>query len=444
MAYRTLLWRVLFSIACSMVSVTVVHGAAFSDVSGDDAQSTAITYLHDAGIVVGYTDGTFKPEQNINRAEWLKMLYTGLQLAMTTEETGGFFDVPQEAWFADYVDSAASVGIANGYADGFFRPDQTVNYVESLKMLLMAGDVELIQPTTNPAVDVAFDSWFAPYVATALGKNVIEVGVSAMIDPSKEMTRGETSELLYRLLKSRENDGVYALGELWETVDFPSVFTSVKVPDGWQQIIEENQVVLWGQDTTNHQVSYVRTTEDSGVVVIAHDNNSEGLSETAYFDTVRTAASTDAVITEETHWGNASCISVKTPHDTSTTVDLYSYLDDGTVVILYGTYGDGVVGAQRGRKIDQIFLSFRPIEGTDDSRSQEEILASARANIAIDGKGTETLGWFSDKIVLSTDAIGVGTGPIDYYYSASFNITLKYERSFDVILDIAEGQTDAF
>lgn len=439
-----LFWKGFFVIALTVSGGHAALASTFSDVPDDHSYSAAINYLAEQGIVIGYTDSTFKPDQSINRAEWLKMLSVGLSLQIDSTTVTNFPDVPEESWFAQYVRTASSHDIVSGYPDGFFRPEQTVNHVESLKMLLLAGDITVTQPIENPTLDVSADAWFAPYVATALEKNIIEVGVSANIEPEKEMTRGETALLLYRLLKSRENEGIYNLSELWDTYDFPTVFTSVKVPEGWQIIEEAQQVVLWSQDTTNHQVSYVRTTDDSGAIVIVHDANSAGLSEEEYFASVTAAAPSEATITETTHWGDVPAIAIATTYDDYTTVDLYAYLDDGSVAILYSTYGHGIVGAQRGRKIAQILNSFRPIAGSTDTRPDEEILAQARANIAIDGKGTETLGWFSDKMLISTDTIGVGTGPVDYYYSPSFNITLKYERSFDVILDIQEGQTDAF
>ena len=49
-----------------------------------------------------------------------------------------------------------------------------------------------------------------------------------------------------------------------------------------------------------------------------------------------------------------------------------------------------------------------------------------------------------DAIIIETDAIGVGTGPIDYYYSEKIDLTIKYERSADVILDAREGRTTKF
>lgn len=438
-------WRFFCGLLLSLLGATIVHAGTFSDVPDEHANATAINDLATNGIVIGYEDGTFKPDQTINRAEWLKMLSVGLNLSLKTDASQNFPDVPAEAWFADYVANAASNGIVDGYPDGFFRPEQTVNRVESLKMLLLAGGVTPETPTENPAIDVLAGEWFASSVSTALSKNIIEIGVTATVDPAADMTRGESAEFLYRLLQSRENDGVYNLSERWDTVEFPSVFTSLKVADGWTTVAEATQIVIWSQDTTNHQISYVRTTQDSGVVVIAHDSNSDGLSSTDYFTGVRANVSADATVTESTEWGDVPALLVETPHEDSTTVDLYAYLDDGSVAILYGTYGKGMVGMQRGRKIVAMLKSFRPIPGNPtDSRTSEEILSDARANIAIDGKGTETLGWFTDQTLISTDAIGVGTGPVDYYYSPSFNITLKYERSFDVILDITEGETDAF
>ena len=56
----------------------------------------------------------------------------------------------------------------------------------------------------------------------------------------------------------------------------------------------------------------------------------------------------------------------------------------------------------------------------------------------------ETLDMLPDKTIISTDTIGVGTGPVDYYYSEGLDYTFKYERFADVILDSREGKTSAF
>jgi hypothetical protein len=76
--------------------------------------------------------------------------------------------------------------------------------------------------------------------------------------------------------------------------------------------------------------------------------------------------------------------------------------------------------------------------------SIDDILDSIYSAVQVDGSGQAMLDLLSDKRIIETDSIGVGTGPVDYYYSPSANITIKYERSFDVILATEGGQTTAF
>ena len=58
--------------------------------------------------------------------------------------------------------------------------------------------------------------------------------------------------------------------------------------------------------------------------------------------------------------------------------------------------------------------------------------------------GAETLLLFDDAVIIETDVIGRGNGPVDYYYSSKFDLTIKLDRNLDVILDIQEGKTSAF
>ena len=62
----------------------------------------------------------------------------------------------------------------------------------------------------------------------------------------------------------------------------------------------------------------------------------------------------------------------------------------------------------------------------------------------MDGTGKAAMQVAGNWDLIETDTIGVGTGPVDYYYSTSLDVTLKYERSFDVLLDLRDGRTTAF
>jgi hypothetical protein len=56
----------------------------------------------------------------------------------------------------------------------------------------------------------------------------------------------------------------------------------------------------------------------------------------------------------------------------------------------------------------------------------------------------ENLNKLPEKVIIETDTIGVGTGPVDYYYSETVNYTFKYERTLDLILDTRKGRTASF
>jgi len=124
------------------------------------------------------------------------------------------------------------------------------------------------------------------------------------------------------------------------------------------------------------------------------------------------------------------------------TLDWYIYLDDDTVLVVYTEYGDDVLNPQIPDILENMLdtLSYQEVPTVD----YDEIKATIFSNILVKGKGTEMFNLISDEIIIETDVIGVGTGPVDYYYSAVLNHTFKYERSSDTILDKREGKTSSF
>jgi hypothetical protein len=106
----------------------------FSDVSAGDWYAPFVEQARIQGILAGYSDGTFKPNNSITRAEALKILLlaSGLDYAGTSSY---FSDVPQDAWFGPYVSYAKNSGIVGGYEDGTFKPENPVTRAEVTKMV---------------------------------------------------------------------------------------------------------------------------------------------------------------------------------------------------------------------------------------------------------------------------------------------------------------------
>ena len=89
------------------------------------------------GWITGYTDGTFRPEQPVSRAELVKLIAS----YFTVEGgTSPFPDVPDGHWAAEVVSFAAEEGWVSGYPDGTFRPDAPVSRAEAVKILNHALD----------------------------------------------------------------------------------------------------------------------------------------------------------------------------------------------------------------------------------------------------------------------------------------------------------------
>ena len=103
----------------------------YSDVNRGDWFNNAISTLSNAGIVTGYNDGTFRPNQPITRGEMAKIIANFANL-----KSGGktFTDLAGH-WSKSYVELAAGNGWIAGYPDGSFRPDQKITRAETVTMI---------------------------------------------------------------------------------------------------------------------------------------------------------------------------------------------------------------------------------------------------------------------------------------------------------------------
>ena len=128
----------LIAAASLLTSVSVPHiaNAAFSDVTEDSRYKTAITTLSKLDIINGYEDGTFGPEKNITRAEFTKLVVYLLKLGELSTPITQFKDVSTEHWANANIKTAFDLGIINGYSDTEFGPDDPVTYEQALKMVV--------------------------------------------------------------------------------------------------------------------------------------------------------------------------------------------------------------------------------------------------------------------------------------------------------------------
>jgi len=171
----------------------------FSDVPRAHANYTAITFLNDAKVISGYPDGTFKPDNPINRAEVLKVILMSSGIEANEAFQAAFPDVTADNWFAPYVMKAKVMGFVQGNStDGTFAPSRQVNLAEFIKMLLSANtiDVSSFQGKTV-APNIPVDAWYANYVNYTVALGIVPKDASGNVDAAKPLTRGEVANILY-------------------------------------------------------------------------------------------------------------------------------------------------------------------------------------------------------------------------------------------------------
>lgn len=117
---------------------TVALGATYSDVAEDSAYSVAVESLSKLGIVTGYEDGTYGPEKAVTRAEMAALIarIQGYEETASAQTATVFTDVPADFWGSGYVAAASNMGIVNGYGDGTFGPDDAVKYEQAVTMIM--------------------------------------------------------------------------------------------------------------------------------------------------------------------------------------------------------------------------------------------------------------------------------------------------------------------
>ena len=112
----------------------------FSDDDGTGAWSWADEYIYacvQAGIINGYSDGTFLPSNNVTRVELAKMIAAAEELALDAVESS-FSDVADTHWGLRYIEACVEAGIVNGYTDGTFLPANNVTRAEAAAMIARA------------------------------------------------------------------------------------------------------------------------------------------------------------------------------------------------------------------------------------------------------------------------------------------------------------------
>jgi rare lipoprotein A len=183
--------------------------APFFDVNEGDYNYTAIEYLRINSLIQGYDDGAFRPNNNVNRAEAVKMLQFAFgKKLMSKKQDFNFPDIKEDEWFYPYVLDAWNRKAIDGYDDGNFYPGKNINKVEALKIaLLYEGNNIPTEVAEKPYPDAPLTEWFTPYATVAKERTLYLPSRSGgLLSPGETLNRGQFAELIYRMLKTSKDN----------------------------------------------------------------------------------------------------------------------------------------------------------------------------------------------------------------------------------------------
>lgn len=210
--------RILGLLLAAITLAAVVSAAVAAESSGfrdapDDAwYADAVAYVQDHGIMNGTSGSTFSPDRTMTRAMVAAVLYR-MEGSPAVTGTDAFTDTPADAWYGDAVLWAAGEGVVTGYADGTFRPQNTITRQQLAAILWRYAGEPAAEGAAPFADEASISAYARDAAAWARREGVISGRSGNLFDPNGPATRAQTTAILYRYLTGTdtpedEGDGV--------------------------------------------------------------------------------------------------------------------------------------------------------------------------------------------------------------------------------------------
>ncbi|WP_322183849.1 S-layer homology domain-containing protein [Neglectibacter caecimuris] len=145
-------------------------------------------------FVSGYEDGTFKPDKNVTRAEFLRMLVSALCEDFDPDHNYGtcsFSDIPLGKWYENYIAFAEQKGLVAGYEDGTFHPEASITRAEASSLAAAILKLDIASAPSASFTDVGVKNWAAPAINALVEKGILHGDGNGKFRPGSPITRAE-------------------------------------------------------------------------------------------------------------------------------------------------------------------------------------------------------------------------------------------------------------
>ncbi len=171
----------------------------FDDIFGHWAEPY-VQELYCRDVVDGRDSDSFVPSDNMTRAEFLKVALLNAGYTVDGDAGEDFSDVSSGDWYYEYVSYGADKGFIEGYSDGTFMPNADINRAEALVILMRIAGVTSYDVSSSDVAfsDVSSTDWFAYAIVTASDKDIVEGYETGGFEPGNNITRAEVSAMAVR------------------------------------------------------------------------------------------------------------------------------------------------------------------------------------------------------------------------------------------------------
>lgn len=160
-----------------------------------------IRHIHDLGITNGFSDGTFRPQNTLTRAEAAVMLATALNLNTDAASNSKFTDANSH-WAKKYINTIVAKGIMSGYADKTFKPDNKITVAEVCAIL--SNSFTFKTKSQGVFTKLKKDQWYSSYVQNIFNLKILtpQDTIYKTFKESSNISRGNFAMMLSRALST--------------------------------------------------------------------------------------------------------------------------------------------------------------------------------------------------------------------------------------------------
>ena len=200
--FKLIIASALVTSGAPVVASNAEASTTFPDVKSTDYFYDAVNSLVERGVVKGFPDGTFKPNQSVTRGQAAVIIAGVLGLDTKNVKNPGFKDVTTANTYYGAVAALANAGIISGYPDGTYKPGEPVQRNHMASIIAKAFDLEPTSGAKNPFTDVHGN--YVGYV-TALYENGVTTGRTATtFGGNANVTRGQLATFVIRAENVKE------------------------------------------------------------------------------------------------------------------------------------------------------------------------------------------------------------------------------------------------